>query len=147
MLSPTASIGLIQDVNATNDDGSYKYAEPPTLEIQNAIRVFKNVPHVFELRGTKRFKVGDPLIEFLGCMRAGRRIPPKVWKAFEKTFATDNDGALDARHATFKFQQGFWMSMYWETLSRQIPQRAKRDATALGVPVVFLQAIDECNSI
>ena len=37
--------------------------------------------------------------------------------------------------------------MYWETLSRQIPQRAQRDAKALGVPLVFLQAIDECNSI
>ena len=111
-LSPTASIGLIQDVNAKNEDGSYKYTEPPTLEIQNAIRVFRNVPHVFELRGTKRFKVGDPLIELLGCMRAGRRIPQKVWKAFEKTFAADNDGTLDARHETPKFQHGFWMSMY-----------------------------------
>lgn len=146
-LSPTANIGLIQDVNAKNEDGSYKYAEPPTLEIQNATRVFKNIPHVFELRGTKRFKPGDPLIELLGCMRAGRRIPEKVWKAFKKTFATDNDGTLDVRHGTPKFQQGFWMAMYWETLSRQIPQRAQRDANALGVPLVFLQAIDECNSI
>ena len=146
-LSPTANIGLIQDVNAKNDDGSYKYAEPPTLEIQNAIRVFRSVPHVFELRGTKRFKPGDPLIDLLGCMREGRKFPKNVWKAFEKTFAADNDGTLDARHAVPKFRQGFWMSMYWETLSRQIPQRAQRDAKAAGVPLVFLQAIDECNSI
>ena len=130
-----------------NDDGSYKYAEPPTLEIQNAIRVFRSVPHVFELRGTKRFKPGDPLIDLLGCMREGRKFPKNVWKAFEKTFAADNEGTLDARHAVPKFRQGFWMSMYWETLSRQIPQRAQRDAKAAGVPLVFLQAIDECNSI
>ena len=81
------------------------------------------------------------------CMREGRKFPKNVWKAFEKTFAADNDGTLDARHAVPKFRQGFWMSMYWETLSRQIPQRAQRDAKALGVPLVFLQAIDECNSI
>ena len=32
-LSPTANIGLVEDVNAKNDDGSYKYPEPPTLEV------------------------------------------------------------------------------------------------------------------
>ena len=37
--------------------------------------------------------------------------------------------------------------MYWETLSRWISQRAKRDARELGVPLVFLQAVDECNTI
>jgi hypothetical protein len=37
--------------------------------------------------------------------------------------------------------------MYWETLSRWISQRARRDAVRLGVPCVFLQAIDECNTI
>jgi len=81
-LSPTANIGLIQDVNAKRDDGSYKFAEPPTLEIQHAIRVFKSIPHVFELRGTKRFKASDPLIELLQCMRAGSRIPDDIWAAF-----------------------------------------------------------------
>ena len=81
-LTPTNNIGLIEDVNATNEDGSYKYPEPPTLEIQNAIRVFSMIPHVFELRGTKRFKPGDPLIEFLQCMRTGTRMPEKVWQAF-----------------------------------------------------------------
>ena len=39
------------------------------------------------------------------------------------------------------------MAMYWETLARWIPQRARRDAYALGVPLVFLQARDQCNSI
>ena len=39
------------------------------------------------------------------------------------------------------------MAIYWDTLARWIPQRAKRDALGLGVPLVFLQAVDECNSI
>ena len=37
-LAPTANIGLVEDVNAKNDDGSYKYAEPPSVEIQHAIK-------------------------------------------------------------------------------------------------------------
>ena len=94
-LSPTANIGLVEDVNAKNEDGSYKHAEPPSLEIQHAIRVFSNIPHVFEMRGTKRFKLGDPLIEFLQCMRAGRTIPNGIWQAFERTFASDCIGVLD----------------------------------------------------
>ena len=130
-LSPTANIGLIQDVNAKREDGSYKYAEPPDVEIQHAIRLFKAIPHVFELRGTKRFKAGDPLIQLLACMRIGRRIPQRVWKTFEKNFATDNDGVLDPRHKSPKFSQGFWMAIYWETLARQMSQRAQRDALSL----------------
>ena len=45
------------------------------MGIQYAIRLFISIPGVFELRGTKRFETGDPLIEFLACMRAGRRFP------------------------------------------------------------------------
>ena len=37
--------------------------------------------------------------------------------------------------------------MYWETLARWMPIRAKRDARAMGVPLVVLQARDECNSV
>lgn len=39
------------------------------------------------------------------------------------------------------------MAIYWDTLARWLPQRAKRDALGLGVPLVFLQAVDECNTI
>ena len=46
-LSPTANISLIQDVNETNDDGTYKLPKPPLLEIQHAIKVFGSIPHVF----------------------------------------------------------------------------------------------------
>ena len=80
-------------------------------------------------------------------MRAGQRFPPHVWAAFEKTFAEDTQAALDPRHSDERFRCGYGMGMYWETISRWIPQRAMRDARALGVPVVFLQAADECNTI
>ena len=146
-LSPTANISLVEDVNAKNEDGSFKYLEPPSVEVQHAIKVFGSITHVFELRGTKRFKAGDPLIELLGCMRTGRKIPQRIWKAFERTFASDRSGTLDPRHNAPKFRRGFGMAMYWETLSRWISQRARRDARELGVPLVFLQAADECNTI
>ena len=80
-------------------------------------------------------------------MREGRAFPQRVWRAFEKTFATDNKGTLDSRHSVPKFSQGFGMALYWETLARWISQRARRDARTLGVPLVFLQTAHECNTI
>ena len=146
-LAPTASLSLIQDPNEKRSDGSYKLEKPPSTEAQHAMRVFKAVPHVFELRGTKRFKPGDPLIDLLGCMRAGRRIPPKTWKAFAGTFATDGSGARDPRHDWPKFRNGYGMALYWDTLARWTPPRAARDAQAMGVPLVFLQAVDQCSTL
>ena len=150
-LSPTGQLSLVADVNAKREDGSYVLAEPPTLEIQNAIRVFKEIECVIELQGTKRFVQGDPLIKFLACMRSGSRIPTPVWKAFEKTFATDSHPgkapALDPRHAQQEFLEGYGLAMYWETLARWITRRARRDARVLEVPLVFLQASDECHSL
>ena len=118
-----------------------------TPEIDHAIKVFGRIPHVFHLDGTKRFVAGDPLIEFLGCMRDDRPIPPPVWAAFERTFAQDSEAALDERHGQERFRCGFGIAIYWETLARWIPSRARRDARTLGVPLVFLQAADECNAI
>ena len=42
---------------------------------------------------------------------------------------------------------GYGLSLYWETLSRWMSQRVRYDALSLGVPLVFLQAVDECNTI
>ena len=71
------------------------------MEVQHAIELFKSIPCVFELRGTKRFETGDMRIEFLACMRAGRRFPEPVWTAFTRTFAVDNErqGKVDPRHS------------------------------------------------
>ena len=71
-LAPTNAIGLITDVNATNEDGSYVFAEPPDLETQSAIAIFGRIPSVIELRGTKRFVAKDPIITMLECMRLGK---------------------------------------------------------------------------
>ena len=106
---------------------------------------------MIELTGTKRFVAGDPLITFLACMRNGRAIPAAIWKAFEATFATDScPGAqptLDPRHSQQEFLNGYGMAMYWEPLARWITRRARRDARKLGVPLVFLQASDESQSV
>ena len=66
------------------------FKEPPDVEIQSAIRIFGRIPSVIELRGTKRFVPGDPLITMLECMRRGERMPAPVWAAFEATFALDS---------------------------------------------------------
>ena len=92
-------------------------------------------------------KPGDPLVDFLECMRHGKRFPEHIWRAFEKTIASDRHGVLDPRHRTAKFALGYGLSMYWETLSRWISHRSRRDARELGLPLVFLQAVDECNTI
>ena len=46
-----------------------------------------------------------------------------------------------------KFQIGSGLAMYWETLSRWIIVRARRDARELRVPLVFLQAVGECDTL
>ena len=145
-LKPVNSIGLVDDLLAKNDDGSYVHPEI-TLEVNHACKLFTRIEHVFELKGTKRFVAGDPLIDFLSCMRTGTQFSAPTWKAFEKTWATDATGRLDPRHAEPKFRDGFGLAMYWETLSRWIPQRARRDARKLGVPLVFCQCYDECSTM
>jgi hypothetical protein len=145
-LPPTAAISLADNLNAKNEDGTYKHQEEPTVEVQHACKLFQRIPFVFELQGTKRFVAGDPLIEFLQCMRSGTRFPTRIWKAFEMTFAADAAGVLDPRHSENNFREGYGIALYWETLARWIPQRALRDARAAGAPIVFLQAVDECNS-
>ena len=63
--------------------------EPSTLEIQNARKVLKIIPCVTGILGTKRFVRGNPLTEFLHCMRKGAPVPEPVGQAFEDGFATE----------------------------------------------------------
>lgn len=151
-LPPTNNVSVAEDLLAKDiTTGQYIRRETPSLEVQYGCKLFKAIPHVFELHGTKRFIKGDPLGEFLTCMRrrevTGLRFPPHVWSAFQDTFANDECGRLDPRHSEDKFRNGFGVAMYWETLARWIPARAKRDAAAAGVPMVCIQMHDECNSI
>ena len=146
-LKPTNGIGLIEDLQARKDDGKGYIHEDISLEVGHACALFKSIEHVFELKGTKRFVPGDPIIEFLSCMRAGQQFRDEIWKAFSDTFATDAEGELDPRHADPKFRDGYGLGMYWETLARWISRRARRDALKLGVPLIFCQCYDECSTM
>ena len=57
------------------------------------------------------------------------------------------DRQLDHRHTRQEFLEGYGLAMYWETLARWITRRARRDAHVLAVPLVFLQAADECQTL
>ena len=48
----------------------------------------------------------------------------------------------DARLREERFQNGHMIAIYWETVTRWIMMRAKRDAAALQTPLFLLQAAD-----
>ena len=122
--------------------------EEVSVEVQHACRLSTSIRAVFELRGTKRFVPGDPLVDFLACMRSGTPFPDGIWTAFEATFATDGThGIIEPRHSEPRFCNGYGMAMYWETLARWIPRRALRDARALKVPLIFCQSYDQCGTM
>ena len=145
-LKPTNQLSLIDDLEAKNSDGSWKYPDVST-EIQHAQKLFCNIPDVFELRGTMRFVKNDPIIDFLHCMRSGSTFPSAVWTAFEATFAKDTPECPDPRHAETRFAEGFGMGIYWESLSRMISRRAVMDARKFGVPLLLAQCADECHDM
>ena len=60
-LPPTNNISVVEDLLAKDEaTGQYVRKETPSLEVQYGCKLFKAVPHVFELQGTKRFVKGDP---------------------------------------------------------------------------------------
>ena len=143
-LRPTAQLSLLDDLDAKNADGELKY-EAVAPEVQHAQEVFANIPDVFELRGTMRFKSGDPLIDLLQCMRQGKKLPTPLWRKFQGRFAKDAEpGVPDPRFFEDKFRYGYCMSIYWSSLARMLSHRAVLDAKELQVPLVMLQAADEC---
>ncbi|CAE7278381.1 PIF7, partial [Symbiodinium sp. CCMP2592] len=144
-LRPTAQLSLLDDLKARDEDGCLLHSDVPP-EVQHAQQVFANIQDVFELRGTKRFKDGDPLIELLQCMRAGRQLSEGLWLAFQQRFVTDaGPGKPDARLQDENFRSGYCMSIYWASLSRMLFRRAILDAARGSVPLVLLQCADECS--
>ena len=77
----------------------------------------------------------------------GQAVPERIWSTLEQTFAYDNHGVHDPRHLQPNFRLGYGLALYWDTLARWIPPRARADATSCGVPLVFMQAVDQCNTI
>ena len=146
-LRPTAQLSLIDDLTLKDEDGnSVRCSIPP--EVQHAQRVFANLQDVFELRGTMRFRAGDPLVELLQCMRAGRALSEELWAAFQERCASDSaPGQPDPRLNEENFRSGYCMSIYWASLSRMLFRRAVLDATRGGVPLVLLQCADECSDL
>ena len=101
-LRPTAQLSLLGDLDAKNADGDLKY-EAVAPEVQHAQEVFAKIPDVFELRGTMRFKSGDPLIDLLQCMRQGKKLPTPLWRKFQGRFAKDAEPVPDPRFSKTSF--------------------------------------------
>ena len=143
-LRPTAQLSLIEDLQRQDENGQYVHKDVP-LEAQHAHDLFAAIPDVFELRGTKRFKPKDPLIDILQCMRAGQPFPEALWKQFQQRFVTDpKPGVADPRLDTAPFRTGYCMSIYWTSLVRMLYRRVISEATRLGKVMVMLQAADTC---
>ncbi|CAE7263859.1 PIF7 [Symbiodinium sp. CCMP2456] len=146
-LRPIAQLSLLDDLEARDVHGCLLHSDVPP-EVQHAQQVFANIQDVFELRGTKRFKDGDPLIELLQCMRAGRPLSEGLWSAFQQRFVRDEGpGRPDARLKQENFRSGYCMSIYWASLSRMLFRRAILDAVRGSVPLVLLQCADECSDL
>ena len=146
-LRPTAQLSLLDDLDAKDECGNWKYSDVPA-EVQNAQKVFSEIPDVFELRGTMRFKAGDPLIELLQCMRQGKQLPDAVWDAFEKRCVRNNSsGKADERFQSPRFRHGYCMSIYWASLVRMMYRRTLLDAAESDQPLVLLQAADNASGL
>ncbi|CAE7258426.1 unnamed protein product [Symbiodinium sp. CCMP2592] len=140
-------ISLIDDLKRKDEYGQYVHRDVG-VEIQNAQLVFQAVPDVFELRGTKRFRPGDPLIEILQCMRTGRRFSEELCVKLRDRFVKDAGlGQCDPRLDEEGFLDGYCMSIYWSSLTRMMNRRVQVDAHRHGVPLVVLQCADECQGL
>ena len=146
-LRPTAQLSLLDDLMAQDEHGNWKHADVPA-EVQHAQKVFAQIPDVFELRGTMRFKPGDPLIDLLQCMRQGHRLPDAIWNAFQQRCARNTTaGNADERFNLPRFRRGYCMSIYWASLVRMMYRRALLDAAQADQPLVLLQAADNASGL
>ena len=146
-LRPTAQLSLLDDLMAQDEHGNWKHADVPA-EVQHAQKVFAQIPDVFELRGTMRFKPGDPVIDLLQCMRQGHRLPDAIWNAFQKRCARNTtSGNPDERFNLPRFRRGYCRSIYWASLVRMMYRRALLDAAQADQPLVLLQAADNASGL
>jgi hypothetical protein len=146
-LRPTAQLSLLDDLMAQDEHGNWKHADVPA-EVQHAQKVFAEIPDVFELRGTMRFKPGDPLIDLLQCMRQGHRLPDAIWNAFQQRCARNTtSGNPDERFNLPRFRRGYCMSIYWASLVRMMYRRALLDAAQADQPLVLVQAADNASGL
>ena len=137
----------MDDLNLKDESGNFVHHDVPP-EVQQAQKVFSEVPDVFELRGAMRFRVGDPLVGLLQCMRSGTRFPDEIWNSFVSRCAVDSSpGVPDERMLEENFRSGYCVSIYWNVLTRMMNRRALLDATRVKVPLVLMQCADECGEM
>ena len=92
-LPPTNNISVVEDSLAKDEaTGQYVRKETPSLEVQYGCKLFKAVPHVFELQGTKRFVKGDPPGRCLDVHAAPRCHRAEVSAAHLGSFPADLRG-------------------------------------------------------
>ena len=72
-------------------------------------------------------------------------MPQAVWSRLQKQFCSTGD--LEARLWQPLWLDGHEISIYWETIARWIPRRVRRDAERLNVPVLHVQARDDCSNM
>eukprot|EP00435_Cladocopium_sp_Y103_P001235 s5712_g1.t1 len=120
-LRPTAQLSLLDDLDAKDEDNNYVHQDVPA-EVQHAQRLFASIPDVFELRGTMRFKPGDPLIDILRHMQFGEQFPDDLWQQLQARFAVDAaPGVQDPRFEETKFPRPSFLGDHSITKTEAIP--------------------------
>ena len=107
-------------------------------EYQAAMKLFCNTPKCFELQASNRFK--DPrLRELMDFIRKpGKQVPPAIRATWNAVQLKEGDPRLRED----RFQNGHMIGSYWDTVSRWMHMRARRDAKSLGQPLFIVQAAD-----
>jgi len=112
---------------------------PPSRAAQRGRHMFQRIKNVHILQGGKRF-VDDDLPMLLNCMRAGRPIPEELWKkVLEQRIRVDGP---DDRLNKPEVLNGDECGIAWQTVSRWMMARAKRDAKRAKQVLYVVPAID-----
>ena len=137
-------LGLLTDLRAAVADGIEVYVEQ-----EQGIKLYQSFRDVWVLTGTKRF-LDEDLPKLLQCLRSGAAMPESLWKNLEAQFCKLGDGATEDA-VEKRLSDPFWLDgdeigIYWDTVGRWIPRRVRRDAQRLNVPVIHVQAQDDCSN-
>ena len=123
---PTTELSLATDLGDKNKHGDFVHNDV-SLEAAQATKVFEEAPDVFKLRESTRCIPGDPLLEFLDCMRAGRPFPRELWSAFQARWVPEMPpGFPDPRLANECYRSGYTVAFQWATLTRLMNLASRR---------------------
>ena len=108
------------------------------VEFQSVMKLFCNTPLCFELQATNRFN--EPRLRALMAFmrQPAMSLPPSIAASWESICLQPDDARLREE----RFQNGHMIAIYWETVTRWIMMRTKRDAAALRTPLFLVQAAD-----